>query len=381
MSPAGSSGTLGVEIVSDVAVSPNLSRNDVACACAFTQAAVTGNGDVFLSYRHGPGKHGPDGAFIVQRSRDRGATWEEPVTVCEPTGGKAPTSVLCGGIAASGNVLLAAFTVIELRRMDVYVFSEEARDFPLRTLVSRSGNGAATWSQPRELALDSLLRPTAGGNVFAMDDGGFCVPIENRLHGGPQATAAAFTDALGTQQPGTAAIASDPDQRVSLCDARFTRLSGGGHLAHFWTFVHEGEQTLAVHQSRSRDGRVWSKPVPLSMHGQISAPLQLPSGLVVAVNNHRQAPEGSQLWWSHDEGSTWNPNPIHLWDPVRARVVGKPAAARTTPARENVWDELQRFSFGSPGLVLLDDGSALLSYFATVGGVLHARACRFRVRA
>ena len=371
---------IGLEILSDVAVSPNLAQGDQACACVFTQTAVSAHGEVFLSYRRGPGKHGPDGAFVVQRSADQGTTWGEPVTVCAPTEGKIPTSVLCGGIATSGNALLAAFTVVELRRTDVYVFSEEARDFPLHTYVSRSEDGAATWSAPREIATGTLHRPTAGGNVFAMEGGGICIPIENMLRGGPQATAAVFTSDLGRTVSDPVVFAADPEERVSLCDARFARLSGGGFLMHLWTFVHEGEQTLAIHQSRSSDGRSWSRPVPLAIHGQISAPLQLPSGLVIAVNNHRQFPEGSQLWWSRDGGRIWNRNPIQMWDPGRSRMIGEPAAERVTSARENVWDELQRFSFGSPGLVLLDDGTALLSYFATVGGVLHARACRFRVR-
>ena len=49
-----------------------------------------------------------------------------------------------------------------------------------------------------------------------------------------------------------------------------------------------------------------------------------------------------------------------------------------TPA-ENVWDALAVFSFGTPDLALLDDGSILLTYYATADGIIHVRACRFRI--
>ena len=42
-------------------------------------------------------------------------------------------------------------------------------------------------------------------------------------------------------------------------------------------------------------------------------------------------------------------------------------------------DELQRFRFGTPDLVLLDAETVLLTYYATLNDVVHVRSCGFRV--
>ncbi len=366
-----------VEIISDEAVSPNLAAWDAASVCAFTLATVAANGDIFCAYRRGTSKHGPDGVFLVQRSSDGGRTWSDPLTVFDGRAHHPPQSVLAGGLGSVGDTLLAVVTVVEMQRTDAYVFGEEAMHFPWRIYCLRSRDGGMTWSSPREIDAAPLLRAGGGGKPFLLADGGLCVLVEYTLPAGPQATAGVFTHDLGETFSKPHIFAAD--EKLSLCDARVIRLRDGTYRMHLWTFVHQGEQTIDVHQSRSADGKNWSKAVPLGIHGQISAPLELPSGLMVAVNNHRQTPQGSQLWWSHDGGASWNDRPIQMWDPAEGRMVGAPAAARRVSRKEQVWDELRRFSFGTPDLSLLGDGSVLLNYWATLDNIIHIRACRFRI--
>ncbi len=70
-----------------------------------------------------------------------------------------------------------------------------------------------------------------------------------------------------------------------------------------------------------------------------------------------------------------------MWDLAAGRMLGEPAQARAVSKSEQVWDELQRFSFGTPDLSLLPDGSVFLAYWATVNQIIHVRGCRFRVHA
>ena len=59
--------------------------------------------------------------------------------------------------------------------------------------------------------------------------------------------------------------------------------------------------------------------------------------------------------------------------------------ARVSPLRANtlegadtgVWEALAGFTFGTPDLVLLANGSVLLIYYATIAGVTSVRASRF----
>ena len=368
-----------VEIISDEAVSRNILSKDKVCACAFTQATAGPNGTAYASYRSGTGKHGCDGVFQMQRSTDQGKTWSEPVIIYDQRHLQPQHSVLCGCIGMIEGTLFAAYTVVKMNRTDVYVFSDEAKAFPWYLYLSCSNDGGATWSEPREINTSPLSRVTPAAKPFPLAEGGFCLPLEFTTEAGPQGTAGIFSHDKGQTFSRPKIFASDDDGKLSLCDARFNRLQSGTYLMHLWAFLHEGEKTLLVHQGRSLDGKIWTKPSPIGIHGQISSPLGLASGLVIAVSNHRHPPEGNQLWWSLDEGRTWNDHPVHMWDVATSRVTGQPAASRVVSEQENVWDELQKFSFGTPDLLLLDDGTVLLLYYATLEGIIHVRACHFRV--
>ena len=59
---------------------------------------------------------------------------------------------------------------------------------------------------------------------------------------------------------------------------------------------------------------------------------------------------------------------------------GKPLPATGDQrSYEGVWDALPTFTFGTPDLVSLPDASVFLAYYATINGVTHIRACRFRL--
>lgn len=96
---------------------------------------------------------------------------------------------------------------------------------------------------------------------------------------------------------------------------------------------------------------------------------------------HPHPPSSSLLWHSNDGGETWAVDqPIQLWDAEQGRLTGRPVTVQPlADAEERIWDELQRYSFGTPDLALLADGTVLLTYYATLQGVVHIRACSFRV--
>jgi len=369
-----------ITILSDEPMSPNLAARDPGTACAYVQTTTTANGDLYCLYRRGSTKHGPDGVLVVQRSSDGGKTWSEPLTVFDRTAQDPPDSVICGGVCALGNTLLADLCSVEMLDPDVYVFSDQGETFPRHIRLFRSEDGGRTWSGEVEIPMGSFAKRTGvASSPFPLGDGSLCIPLEVQTHAGPQGTAACFSDDSGLTMSAPRLLAADDAAALSLCDARFTRLRDGAYLMHLWAFRYDTEETISVHQSLSTDGgRTWSKPAPTAIQGQISQPLQLGSGAVIAVANHRQTPEGNQLWWSVDGAATWNDAPIQMWDVAAERMLGHPAAARIDQQDEQVWDALPAFSFGTPALELLDDATVLLSYYAIVDGVTHVRACRFR---
>lgn len=370
-----------IEIISDVPVSPNFDRGDSSTACAFVQTTRTPDGDIFCLYRSGATKHGPDGALYVQRSADGGITWDKPLIVYDKHRCQPPRTVMCGGIVATGNSLSASFGVIEMLDSRVYVFSKEAESFPWHIYMSRSEDKGRTWTPPVQIDTGPYKYCIgAATSPFVLNNGDLCVPIEVKTPAGPQATAAVFSSNGGRSFSKIRMLVEDPNGLLSLCDARFTRLRDGAHLAHLWAFRHQTEETINVHESRSMDdGQTWSPAVPIGIRGQISRPLELPPGLLVAVCNYRQQPEGNQLWWSHDQGRSWCDQPLQMWDVSQSLMLGRSAEVAQPAKEEKVWNELPAFSFGTPDLLALAKDTVLLTYYATVENIIHVRACCFRV--
>ena len=68
-----------------------------------------------------------------------------------------------------------------------------------------------------------------------------------------------------------------------------------------------------------------------------------------------------------------------MWDARHSRVLGEPVRPNTGDRADvGIWDALAGFTFATPGLVLLPDGSIMLTYFATINDITGVRAFRFR---
>ncbi len=374
-----------LEILFDVAVSPNLGAGDRSHACAFPLSARLADGSVVCLYRQGTTKHSHDGVLLMQHSTDGGLHWAAPQTVANGLQATPTQTVVTGGLCQTpGGALLASFGSVEGLPPNTYPFGAEGERYPLRFFLTRSTDGGATWSPPWQPNLHPLARVGVTGPPFVAANGAICVPIECRIASGVNATALIISHDDGQTFSPPLLVAGDERGRLNLCDARFDLLPDGRLITLLWTFLQENEQTIEVHRTFSADhGQTWSTAQPLGFVGQITAPLVLPDGRVLAASNYRHSPLGSLLWHSVDGGATWaTDQPLQLWDAEQGRITGQPVTlAPLGEVEERIWDELQRFSFGTPDLLLLGDGSVLLTYYATLQGIIHVRACGFRVRA
>ena len=211
-----------LQLLFDVAVSPNLAAGDKQITCAFPLSARLADGSVICTYRQGVTKHSHDGVLLWQQSHDGGRTWSSPQVIANGLTASPTQTVVTGGLCQTpGGALLASFGSIEGLPPNTYPFGPGGERYPLRFFLTRSDDGGETW---------------------------------------------------------------------------------------------------AVDQ------------------------------------------------------------PIQLWDAEAGHMNGQPVTIPPlADVEERVWDELQRFSFGTPDLVLLRDGTVLLTYYATLQGVIHVRACGLRV--
>jgi len=372
-----------VEIVHDAPVSPNLAAGDGGTCRAYPLTTPLRDGSVVTVYRRGQSKHSHDGVLVMQKSSDGGTSWDDPTVVFDGIGDDPTQTAVTGGMVQtpSGD-LLTVFGVVEGLKPGVYMFSEEGNVLPRKTLIRRSRDGGETWSPAEVFETPRLGRAGITARPVVTAAGEVCMLLEFRTSAGAQGTAAVFSRDDGQTFTDPVIVAEDRTGSLSLCDARATVRPDGRILVMLWTFRQDNEETIEVHRVHSDDhGRTWSEPESIGLVGQITAPLALPSGELVAVSNFRQSPEGIQLWCSWDGGQNWNADPrIQMWDLGRGSVLGE--AVTAGPGEESgagVWDELQRFSFGTPDLALLQDGTVLMTYYATISEIIHVRACRFTV--
>jgi hypothetical protein len=165
-------------------------------------------------------------------------------------------------------------------------------------------------------------------------------------------------------------------------DPRPTRLADGRWICLFWTHDKQTDQALNTTAAWSEDGHTWTRPQPTALWGFPTLPLTLLDGRRFAVYNYRRIPQGIRCAVSADGGKTWDMDGEYvLWDQQARRVTGALASA----GREREWEgscmaEMLNWDFGVPDPTLLDDGSVLVTFYATqMDHVTHQRYVRLRV--
>ncbi len=191
-------------MLGDAPVSPNLAAADRSSVCAYPVATRLADGTVCALYRQGCDKHGADGRFLMQRSADRGAIWSELVVVLDRGGrvigspaadGPARVPSMAGLLQTSSGALVANFGVVEGLSEGTYMFADEARDLPVRTLLTRSEDGGTTWAAA-EVLDDAPAGSCPGTKPFQRSAGTICMPLEvaGAVPGVPGTTAGASGD-------------------------------------------------------------------------------------------------------------------------------------------------------------------------------------------
>jgi hypothetical protein len=375
-----------VDIAHDLPVSPNLPAGDASSVCDFPSLAVLDDGRVLVVYRQGSAKHSHDGIFVIQSSSDGGRTWSAPEIVFDGRELEPNLTATTGGICqAQDGTLVFAFFVVEGLQPGVGMFDEIGFALPRKIFISLSHDAGASWSTPEPYAYPGMPLSAITEKPFVLPDGEICMPIEYYSREMVCRTALAFSSDGGrTFSRPPLHIVGDLTDQINYGDARFAQLPDGCLLTLLWTFLQASQETVAVHRAWSSDqGRTWTEPASVGFVGQVTNPLALPAGDVLAVSNYRLPPEGIRLWHSPDGGATWDvEHSVQMWDARAGCMLGAPAAHHATrPAGDgdgDVWGSLSTFSFGTPDLVRLDDGALLMSYYAAVDGIIHVRACRFR---
>ena len=171
-----------------------------------------------------------------------------------------------------------------------------------------------------------------------------------------------------------------PREGIYFFDMRITGLADGRLLAVYWTHDMEKDVGLNGHTSWSADGgATWSEPQDAGFWGQVTDVAALHSGRVVAVTNHRREPLGIRALLSEDGGASFaEEKHVELWGIEPARVRSAPVLSKRRDVVEDLLDSYHFFTFGTPSVTQLADGTIAVAFYVTEEHVTYVRCCRMK---
>ena len=338
----------------------------------FTNLCRLRSGDWLCGFQVGTGKHAADSTIGICRSQDQGKTWTLLDAPIETRIAGVPGSLSGPALCESrpGRLLLFAtwFDRSDPKRPLFDPVTEGI--LRSRTLLAESSDGGGTWSPWRVLPTPGLTGCAGTGPVVTWPDGTLAYAFESFKEFDDPAPARHAAWVIVSRDGGDTfssplLVAQDPENQVYYWDQRLCSAGDAGEfVALFWTHDRQAKRDRNVHIRRAAlsTGIAASDIRETTLSGQISAPLLLPDGRLLAFVVDRSRPCTLTLWQSSDNGRTWlreHGLVIHNHD----------EQAAVTPGGEVIdfaqyWEDMGKWSFGHPALMQLDDAHVLCAYYA-----------------
>jgi hypothetical protein len=337
----------------------------------FSNLCPLESGEILAGFQMGTGKHSADSTLGLCRSRDRGATWRQIPARFESKLDEVP-----------GSLSTPTLLEIEPGRLQMFAtwFDRSDPDRPLfdpetegilhsRILQAVSTDAGETWSRWQVLATADLTGCAMTGPVVRWSDGTIALPFESFKEFDDPHPAHHGSWVLPSRDGGRtfgAPVLLAPQHEVYYWDARLCAAGRPGEfVVLYWTHDRAQKRDLNVHFRRGViDGsHVEGQPVrPTTIRGQISAPLVLEDGRLLAFVVDRNRPGTMKLWVSRDDGQSW---PDH--DCLLVHAHDERATARQYTEKVDFaeyWEDMGKWSFGHPAILRLDERRALLAFYS-----------------
>jgi hypothetical protein len=340
--------------------------------------------------RIGQARSSRDGECRIFRSQDHGKRWGETTPLVAPED-RDPRFSYFTAIprqARDGTLWATSLRFDLADPEDPRYTADNGGWLNGESFICHSNDRGHSWSKPRYLHPEN---PPGGFHniatgVLELDSGEFMILFEpfftESLEKLQHEVVALYSRNRGESWGNQTLVARDPSHRLIYFDPRVARLADSRWVCLFWTHEKATDETLNTSVAWSEDGHRWTKPEFTELWGFPTLPLTLADGRLFAVYNYRRNPQGIRCALSEDGGRTWQMDQEHvLWDQSARRVTGELASA----GQERKWEgscmaEMFTWDFGVPEPTRLDDGSVLVTFYATQADhVTHQRYVRFKV--
>ena len=339
----------------------------------FTGLCRLHSGSLFAAFQLGTAKHSPDSTIRLCRSTDSGRTWFEMPTRFSSLRDGVPGSWSAPAMAEteSGRLLLVA-TWFDRRDPARPLFDPVTEGIlHSKILICESIDEGTTWSPWRELPTPGLTGCSTTGPMLQWADGTLACAFESfKVFDDPLPGRHAAWMMVSRDDGRTFStplmVAQHPEHKIYYWDQRLcVGHSNGEFLALFWTHDLEQKKDRPVSLRRGwlEDSRIRVEPVhETTIPGQISAPLELADGRLLAFVVDRERPGNLTLWCSRDGGRTWPSQErlvVHVHD-ERAAI---------SQGNENIdfkqyWEDMGKWSFGHPALLPIGKDQLIAAFYA-----------------
>lgn len=300
----------------------------------------------------------PDGIIQFLVSADDGATWETfPVEGPWVPQESSPLA------ATPTGAVVATFTTFDRSGRYQSWFNPATEGRAPMTLVSTvSHDGGQSWTPPRSMDVSPLKQPLAQ-SLCVLPSGELLATFETFKEfddpGRWRYQAALVRSQDGGMSWHDPVVAAEvTDDGLMWWDPRLAVLTDGRVAQFYRGFHHPTSTDKGVFVNWSADGgRTWSTPEPTGLEGQTSWPIGLPNGLLLLCIQRR--PVGFVVALSEDAGRTFVESQI-----AYEHSEPSPGPADGSQNASDYFFDMERFTFGSPSGLALDDNRALVFFFA-----------------
>lgn len=362
-----------LEVLDHSTIYRNSCPNTVSEYVAFPSVCALKNDTLLCLCRHGSARESNDALAKVHRSIDGGRTWQctGPLPNLPGPDGGAPRSPGGFGVTQEGDVI-------------AWAACETGDDE--RTIYSVRSQDGIQWSDFALFEIAPYPVFYLCMNLARLPDGTLVIPGEAPGGRCPEVPSDHWAGLVSRSTDDGRTWESVRSAHVSknpfYMDLRLTALNDGRILGVYWTHDMEKDIGLNVHTTFSEDaGRTWTEPQDAGFWGQVTDVCELQSGRVIAVTNHRRDPLGIRAILSEDGGQSFDEaNHMELWGVVPAQVRSAPVLAPKRDVVDNVMHSYHHFTFGTPSVTQLSDGTIIAAFYVTEESVTYVRCCRLKER-
>ena len=336
-------------------------------SCCFTGLLRLRSGSILSSFRLGSTKDSADANCLIARSDDNGSTWqvisEGFSRIADGIDGEIREADL---MELDDGTVAAMLTWVD-RDGDKALYDADSDSvLPTKLLLAKSSDGGGTWQAGQILDTGNLTGPVCTGPGVHIPGKGHLAFFENFEHENDSAqsihSAHALYAAAGQPLDSVVKVARHAEDRLFYWDQRNAICPKTGRLvAMFWTYDRKEEHDVDIHMAwGDADTLTWQQPFSTKIQGQITAPIPLLDGRLLAFYVHRHNPGSMRLIASNDDGKTWDHDgELVVYD----NLISKKSAKEGESDFAQCWVDMAMWFFGHPAGVLLDDETILLSYY------------------